>query len=195
MKHRAWKRQMWLLCGLLLVLPVAQAKNPRHEGNQRQQIERAPAARGGYLERDSHNTRNRDPQRNEYRDDMHYDRDYIPQPRHDRDYDYDNRRYDDHDYAPVPRYEPAPRYAPRGMPRGMNLSEAVVEAERRTGGRVLSAEPIDEGGQLFYRVKVLTQNGRVAHGLPRTQSRVPRRSFRIGNALPQNRTHHQHTET
>ncbi|MFP5504846.1 MAG: PepSY domain-containing protein [Gammaproteobacteria bacterium] len=41
------------------------------------------------------------------------------------------------------------------------MSEAVAEAERRTGGRVLSADPREDNGQLYYRVKVLTPNGRV----------------------------------
>ncbi|MFN2309737.1 MAG: PepSY domain-containing protein [Gammaproteobacteria bacterium] len=55
------------------------------------------------------------------------------------------------------------RYAapPRSAPRGMSLSEAVSEAERRTGGRVLTAAPREENGQLHYRVKVLTPDGRV----------------------------------
>lgn len=56
-----------------------------------------------------------------------------------------------------------PRYDrdTRPQPRGKSLSEAVSEAERRTGGRVLSAEPREENGELYYRVKVLTPNGRV----------------------------------
>jgi uncharacterized membrane protein YkoI len=145
MKHWTWKRLIWLLCGLLLVLPVAQAKKPQDEDSERQKSEqRAPPMRGSYLEKDRNN-RNRDEQRDQQGDGRRYEQ----QPRYDGGYD--------RGYVPAPRYEPAPRYAPRGM----NLSEAVTEAERRTGGRVLSAEPIDEGGQLFYRVKVLTPNGRV----------------------------------
>ena len=50
---------------------------------------------------------------------------------------------------------------PRAAPRGMSLSEAVSEAERRTGGRVLSAEPRGDAGQTYYRVKVLGPDGRV----------------------------------
>lgn len=65
--------------------------------------------------------------------------------------------------------EPAPHYErgrgdgeqPRAEPRGRSLSDAVSEAERRTGGRVLSAEPRSDGGRSYYRVKVLGPDGRV----------------------------------
>lgn len=50
---------------------------------------------------------------------------------------------------------------PRREAPGRGLSDAVREAERRTGGQVLSAEPRDEGGRPVYRVKVLTPDGRV----------------------------------
>lgn len=66
-------------------------------------------------------------------------------------------RYDMPDYAPRPDSRPQSTYAPRGM----SLSEAVSQAERRTGGRVLSAEPGTDGGQAYYRIKVLSPNGRV----------------------------------
>lgn len=56
---------------------------------------------------------------------------------------------------------PAQDQSPRPAPRGMSLSDAVSEAERRTGGRVLSADPREDNGQIYYRVKVLTPNGRV----------------------------------
>lgn len=61
-----------------------------------------------------------------------------------------------HAEAP-PRYENESRYAPRGL----SMSEAVTEAQRRSGGRVLSAEPGNEDGQSYYRVKVLSPEGRV----------------------------------
>ncbi|MBI5041358.1 MAG: PepSY domain-containing protein [Gammaproteobacteria bacterium] len=159
MKHWTWKRQAWLLCGLLLTLPVAQAKKQQDEDSERQRTERVAPQRG-HLQQNTapRDTRNGNQQRDQQDNGRRYapqdDRRYAPQPRYDN--GYDNRGYD-RGYAPAPRYESAPRYAPRGM----NLSEAVAEAERRTGGRVLSAEPIDDGGQLFYRVKVLTPNGRV----------------------------------
>ena len=50
---------------------------------------------------------------------------------------------------------------PRADPRGRSLSDAVSEAERRTGGRVLAAEPRSDGGRSYYRVKVLGPDGRV----------------------------------
>lgn len=168
MKRWTWKRRIWLLCGLLLALPVAQAKKPHGENNERQTMERAPPMRGGYLEKD-HDNRDQGPQYDERHSTPQYERHYAPQPRYDDGYNHDRRdQYDrgdehgderdyDHGYNQAPHYEPVPRYAPRGL----NLSEAVNEAERRTGGRVLSAEPVDEGGQLFYRVKVLTPNGRI----------------------------------
>ena len=171
MKHRIGKRQVWLLCGLLLGLPVAHAKKSQDEDSERQQrgqqqgdqkqSERSAPVRGGYLEKDKpRNTTksNRENRRNAPQPQS--------QPRYDngderrdnnRNYVPDDRRGSDRNYVPERRYDSAPRYAPRQL----NLSEAVAAAERSTGGRVLSAEPIDEGGRLSYRVKVLTPNGRV----------------------------------
>jgi uncharacterized membrane protein YkoI len=166
MKLRIGKRQVWLLCGLLLALPVAHAKKSQDEDSERQQrdqqqydqqqSERSAPVRGGYLEKDKpRNTTksNRESRRNAPQPQS--------QPRYDNGYE---RRDSNRNYVPEQRYEPAPRYesAPRYAPRQMNLSEAVAAAERSTGGRVLSAEPIDEGGRLLYRVKVLTPNGRVS---------------------------------
>jgi uncharacterized membrane protein YkoI len=160
MKHRIGKRQVWLLCGLLLALPVAHAKKSQDEDGERQQrdqqqgdqqqLERsAPPVQGGYLKKDKpRNTMKND------RENRRYTPQPQSQPRYDNGYE---RRDSNRNYVPEQRYEPAPRYAPRQM----NLSEAVAAAERSTGGRVLSAEPIDEGGRLSYRVKVLTPDGRV----------------------------------
>jgi len=165
MKLRIGKRLVWLLCGLLLALPVAHAKKSQDEDSERQQrgqqqgdqkqSERSAPVRGGYLEKDKprNNTKsNRENRRNAPQPQS--------QPRYDNGYE---RRDNNRNYVPERRYEPAPRYEspPRYAPRQMNLSEAVAAAERSTGGRVLSAEPIDEGGRLSYRVKVLTPNGRV----------------------------------
>ena len=41
------------------------------------------------------------------------------------------------------------------------LAAAAAEARRRTGGRVLSAEPYQSNGETRYRIKVLTPDGRV----------------------------------
>ena len=68
---------------------------------------------------------------------------------------YDERRYQDRRYDD--RRSEQPRYR---EPR-MSLSDAVAEAERRTGGQALSAEPRMDGGRTSYRVKVLTRDGRV----------------------------------
>lgn len=59
------------------------------------------------------------------------------------------------------RGDDARRYEPRRAVPGRGLSDAVREAERRTGGQVLSAEQRNEGGRPVYRVKVLTPDGRV----------------------------------
>ena len=177
MKLRIGKRLVWLLCGLLLALPVAHAKKSQDEDSERQQrgqqqgdqkqSERSAPVRGGYLEKDKpRNTTksNRENRRStpQPQSQPRYDNGYERRDST-RNYTPDDRRGGDRNYVPEQRYEPAPRYesAPRYAPRQMNLSEAVAAAERSTGGRVLSAEPIDEGGQLLYRVKVLTPNGRV----------------------------------
>lgn len=41
------------------------------------------------------------------------------------------------------------------------LGNAISETERRTGGRVLSADPRSVDGKQKYRIKVLTPSGRV----------------------------------
>lgn len=62
--------------------------------------------------------------------------------------------------AQGPDYERLGPDSRRQAPR-MSLSDAVAAAERRTGGRALSAEPYHDNGRPGYRVKVLTPNGRV----------------------------------
>lgn len=135
-----------LLSGLLLLaLPCAQAKKP-DDGHP------ARPERGFFEPRQAQDTARqtglrpvRDEREGKYRDDGRPDdRRYEP-PRG------DERRYDER------RYDQDQRPAPRGK----SLSEAVSEAERRTGGRVLSADPREDNGRLYYRVKVLTPNGRV----------------------------------
>lgn len=143
--------QALVLCGLLLLaLPCAQAKKPDderpprpergyYEPRQAQDPGRQPIARPV---RDERAIKNRDNDRPDERrrDDWQRDDRRYEQPR------YDDRRYDQ---------------GARPAPRGKSLSDAVSEAERRTGGRVLSADPREENGQIYYRVKVLTPNGRV----------------------------------
>ena len=41
------------------------------------------------------------------------------------------------------------------------LDRTVAEIERRTGGRVLSAERVDRDGREAYRIKLLTGDGHV----------------------------------
>lgn len=45
--------------------------------------------------------------------------------------------------------------------RAIDLQDAVESVQRRTGGRILSAETVQIGRQKHYRVKVLTPEGRV----------------------------------
>ncbi|MFP5507184.1 MAG: PepSY domain-containing protein, partial [Gammaproteobacteria bacterium] len=127
--------QALLLSGmLLLALPGAHAKKPDEERSGRperghvepRQVQGPPGARPF-----------RDERGNDNRDNGRADERRYEPPR------YDQPRYDDR------RYDPSPRPAPRGK----SLSEAVAEAERRTGGRVLSADPREDNGQLYYRVK------------------------------------------
>jgi len=42
-----------------------------------------------------------------------------------------------------------------------NLNEAVQQVQRETGGRVLSADTVNQGGRMVHRIKVLTPSGQV----------------------------------
>ena len=44
---------------------------------------------------------------------------------------------------------------------GLSLNQAVQQVQQQTGGRVLSADPVQQGGRTYYRIKVLTPNGQV----------------------------------
>lgn len=90
-------------------------------------------------------------------------RDESSQGRQSRDHGRDDypSRYEQPSQRYEQRYPDSRGNEARPQSRGISLSEAVSEAERRTGGRVLSADPREENGELYYRVKVLTPNGRV----------------------------------
>lgn len=51
--------------------------------------------------------------------------------------------------------------ARRGGETGMSLNEAVQQVQRETGGRVLSADTVSQGGRTVHRIKVLTPAGQV----------------------------------
>jgi hypothetical protein len=51
--------------------------------------------------------------------------------------------------------------APASPRANSNLPESVRRVERQTGGEVLRAEPMQQDGHEVYRLKVLTQDGRV----------------------------------
>lgn len=174
MQLRLGKLMATLLCGLLLAQPLAYAKKSQDDDQENQQNNQhsAPMS-GGYLEKDKARTNAKSSRETRHSDAQPtYDsgnsrgnskRNDTPEYRRENQHTAEQRAAPIQRYEPAPRYEVAPRYeaAPRYAPRGMNLSEAVSVAERSTGGRVLSAEPLTENGQLTYRVKVLTSNGRV----------------------------------
>lgn len=133
---------------LALTVPGAHARKEDDDHDHRDKRER-------YEQRsERHDDRYRD-QRREYYAPQYPER-YRVEPRR-----YEAPRYEaphyDREHAPQGYARPPSRYAPRGM----SLSEAVSQAERRTGGRVLAAEPGDDGGQPYYRIKVLSPDGRV----------------------------------
>lgn len=51
--------------------------------------------------------------------------------------------------------------AQRGGETGLSLNQAVQQVQRDTGGRVLSAETVNQGGRAVHRIKVLTPSGQV----------------------------------
>ena len=51
--------------------------------------------------------------------------------------------------------------AQRGGNSGMSLNQAVQQAQRETGGRVLSADTVTQGDRAVHRIKVLTPSGQV----------------------------------
>jgi hypothetical protein len=51
--------------------------------------------------------------------------------------------------------------ARRGGEAGVSLNDAVRQVQRETGGRVLSADTVNQGGRTVHRIKVLTPSGQV----------------------------------
>jgi uncharacterized membrane protein YkoI len=51
--------------------------------------------------------------------------------------------------------------ARRGSEGGVSLNEAVRQVQRETGGRVLSADTVNQGGRSVHRIKVLTPSGQM----------------------------------
>lgn len=139
---------------LALALPVAQARKDDDERGRRDDREQRYEQR---RERNDDRYRGPDRERREQRYAPDNAERYRVEPRRYEPPRYEAPRYDPRDYAPQEYSRPQPRYAPRGM----SLSEAVSQAERRSGGRVLSAEPGDDGGRPYYRIKVLSPDGRV----------------------------------
>jgi hypothetical protein len=67
--------------------------------------------------------------------------------------------------------------------REMELRESVRRVEQETGGRVLRVEPVRRGNQDFYRMKVLTPEGRV-RVMQDNYRRDPRRASRNEQPAP-----------
>ncbi len=155
-----------LLLGLALLLAVSSAHARKDDEDQdrgrsdrrEQQYEQRRADDGRYRQpREDRRERAPEMRRYDPRGEPAYSeprrRSYEP-----RRYEEAPRRYEEADRPRSRGYADAqPRYAPPGL----SMSEAVMEAERRSGGRVLSAEPGSDGGQPYYRIKVLNPNGRV----------------------------------
>ena len=49
----------------------------------------------------------------------------------------------------------------RGSETGVSLNEAVQQVQRETGGRVLSADTVNQSGRAVHRIKVLLPSGQV----------------------------------
>lgn len=158
MSLNRFRQAVLLGTALLLAVPVAHARKDdedRGRGDRReQQYEQRRADDGHYRQqREDRRERAADPRRYEQRE-LRGNPAYS-EPRR---YEEAPRRYPEADRSRSRGDDDArPRYAPPGL----SMSEAVMEAERRSGGRVLSAEPGDDGGQPYYRIKVLNPNGRV----------------------------------
>lgn len=58
-----------------------------------------------------------------------------------------------------------------GGETGVSLNEAVQQVKRDTGGRVLSADTVNQGGRTVHRIKVLTPSGQVRVVVVDAQSR------------------------
>ena len=58
-----------------------------------------------------------------------------------------------------------------GGESGVSLNEAVQQVKRETGGRVLSADTVNQGGRTVHRIKVLTPSGQVRVVVVDAQSR------------------------
>ena len=69
--------------------------------------------------------------------------------------------------------------APVAAQRAISLQDAVDRVQRETGGKILSAETVQQGRASVYRIKVLTREGRVqvvtvpAAGSGRANDRTP----------------------
>ena len=62
--------------------------------------------------------------------------------------------------AQGPAADPAPE-SDLGPQVALSLDEAVALVRERTGGRVVRADPLQQGERLVYEIRVLTADGRV----------------------------------
>ena len=61
----------------------------------------------------------------------------------------------------TPPNSPPQRQSQRDQGQKQGLPDSVRRVERQTGGEVLRAEPMQRDGREVYRLKVLTNDGRV----------------------------------
>lgn len=64
------------------------------------------------------------------------------------------------------------RVAQRGGEAGMSLNQAVQQVQHDTGGRVLSADTVNQNGRTVHRIKVLMPSGQVRVVTIDAQARV-----------------------
>ena len=60
-------------------------------------------------------------------------------------------------------------------PVGISLEQAADKVRRKTGGRVLSANPVSKGGQRGYNIRVLVDGKRVKQYFVDSEGRVSSR--------------------
>ncbi|MEZ5551646.1 MAG: hypothetical protein R3E82_12205 [Pseudomonadales bacterium] len=78
-------------------------------------------------------------------------------------------------FSPVARadQQAEPNYYSR--PAGISLEQAADMVRRETGGRVLSASPVNKGGQRGYNIRVLVDEKRVKNYYVDSEGRVSSR--------------------
>jgi len=61
--------------------------------------------------------------------------------------------------APLPASHSAPDRLMLAGQQQISLDQAIAQVRRQTGGRILSANTVNQGGRKTHRIKVLMPNG------------------------------------